>query len=253
MREYVGDDAWNAAPRRPRASTRGGAPTSAWHCVEVVRPLAWSAPRSCRRGAPWAAACAPARGRRRARPRRRRPGAAALPFRRLDRKRLRVAAQPGRAGIASTDRARRPASSACRWWRRGPSAPGRNRRHARPATRFSARPRIRAFAAGSSSSTANSRATTRSMLPSTGAALRAERDRRDGGRRVGADPRKRASARSRSAGNIRHGARSPPWRRRAGCGRGRSSRARPTAAARRRAAPRPAPRTFGQRAMKRAK
>ena len=52
--------------------------------------------------------------------------------------------------------------------------------------------RMRGLAAGSSSSTANSRAITRSILPSTGLARLVERDRRDRGRRVGADAGERA-------------------------------------------------------------
>ena len=50
---------------------------------------------------------------------------------------------------------------------------------------------ISGLAAGNSSSTANSRVTTRSTLPSTGTALRIEGDRRDRGRGIAPDPRQR--------------------------------------------------------------
>ncbi len=85
---------------------------------------------------------------------------------------------------------------------------------------------------------ANSRATTRSTLPSTGTtgwpkAIAA--DRRGG---IGADARQRPQRLRRLAGSRR--APRPPGRRRAGCGRGRSSRARPIP-------PSPPPPARGQR------
>ena len=201
------------------------------------------------------AACAPARDRRRAPPRTpRRAAACPSRFGALRGKRLRIAAPRAPRRRPSTDRARRPASSACRWWRRGPSSPARSRRPRVRHPALCASRRISGLAAGSSSSTANSRAITRSTLPST--AHRAARRRRS----PRSPPRCRRRCRAARAElglGRRETAAVPrdhrPARRRAGCARARSSRARPKPAARRRAAPPPAPRTSGQRARKRAK
>ena len=71
-------------------------------------------------------------------------------------------------GMARTrGRARRRASSACRWWRRDPSAPRRTRRRGRAGRAAAACRGSPAFAAGSGASMAKSRAITRSTLPST--------------------------------------------------------------------------------------
>ena len=87
--------------------------------------------------------------------------------------------------------------------------------------------RISGLAPGSSSSTAKSRAITRSILPSTGAGALVECDRGDRGGRIGADAGQRAQAPPRSRETCRRAARPRPARRHAGCARARSSRAPP--------------------------
>ncbi len=64
----------------------------------------------------------------------------------------------------------RTAASACRWWRRGPSGPGRGRRRAAPASALRQAPQLRLRRGQRRLRRANRRATTRSMLPSTGVA-----------------------------------------------------------------------------------
>ena len=69
---------------------------------------------------------------------------------------------------------------------------------------------LAAWPPAAASSTAKSRAITRSILPSTGDRRRVERDRRDRGRRVGADARQRAQL-GFGCGKC------PPWRSTTAC------------------------------------
>ena len=191
--------------------------------------------RSCCRADPFPGAGAAARGRRRAARRRPRRGAAGLRASapcagRSPARRARARRKP-----RSTDTARRPASSASRC-----VAPRSISACAKSPVRCggisdAASRLMTGFAAGNSSSTANSRVTTRSTLPSTGTAGRIEGDRADRRRGVVADAGQRAQRFEVVAEIRRRAVRPPRARRRAGCGRARNSRARPRRAARRRA------------------
>ena len=123
MREGVRDHAERTMPFR--FQRRGGERAGV---VEVARPFAWSALRSCRRAIPSRRACAAGCIRRRA-PRRTPRRAAA----RRSSSSPCAGNSPDRRARAprtarSTGTARRPASSACRWWRRDPSWLARSRR-----------------------------------------------------------------------------------------------------------------------------
>ncbi len=107
---------------------------------------------------------------------------------------------------------------------------------------------ISGLACGNTSSTANNRDTTRSILPSTGMVCRPNAIAAIAAAVYGADPRQLAQAffsvRKNAAMVTQH--REP--RRHAGCARGNSSRARPTSAAHRPATRCPSAATSGHRA-----
>ena len=172
---------------------------------------------------------------------------------RLDRIARGIAARRRRRKGARAGSGRNRGCAACRSSRRGPSSPGRSRRRLRPGVIASASARIRGRAAGSGSSTANSRATTRSTLAVDHHRPPAEGDRGDRGGGIGADAGQLAQRRLVRPGSGRHARRPPSGRRRAGCGRGHNSRAPP----RRPSPPRPAAAasasTVGQRRVKASK
>ena len=132
MREHVRHDARQPSPFRLRARQprrvveRASASKSCDHSVVGTSVMPPSSPLG---GRERTSTKPSARRTTNAAPRRSLPSR----FGRLAREGLRIAALARRARRPSTGRARRPASSACRWWRRGPSAPARNRRCARPA------------------------------------------------------------------------------------------------------------------------
>ena len=198
---------WATAPGSRRQFARSGASASARAARRNRASTRWSALRSCRRAGRSPAACERARTRRRARPRRpRRARSLPVALRRPARKALGVAALPRGAWPAPRAERRRPASWACRWWRRDPSWLARSRRCARPASAPPPAGGSRGFACRRSSSTAIEPrdhpldiAVDRRRAP-------AEGDRRDRGGRIGADAR--ASARSSSS----VGGKQPPWR-----------------------------------------
>ncbi len=211
-----------------RRASRGAAATAS-SSVEVVRPLrcrhlGHAAEQALRRprahqhepvGAPHHEGCAAAQP--------------PFPLRRLERK-----ASPDRRARAprtapSTGRARRPVSSACRWWRRGPSAPARSRRCARPGPLPAVNARISGLAAGSSRSTCEQPRHHPLDIAVDRRSRRIERDRRDRRRGVGADAGQRGKLGLACRKLSAMDARPPPWRRHADCGRARNSRARPTA------------------------
>ena len=166
MREGVRHHAGQAAPLPPSAAHR--AVPSRHRTSRAIRS---SALRSCRRAALLRGACAAGCGRPRATRRTRHRAATRRSSSRLARKALLIAARARRAG-ALHGQITQAGASACRSWRRDPSSPGRSRRRGAAASVLAASARMRGFAPGSSSSTANSRAITRSILPSTGLACR---------------------------------------------------------------------------------
>ena len=158
------------------------------------RASRWSAAPACRPAGPWAGG-GPAPPRRRGSAHRpRHGGAGARPWRcGADRSPARRWPAPRSAPPPGSGR--RAAPWAGRPWRPGPSAPAPSRRAGRrgpgsPASRFSS-----GLASGSGVSTANSRAITRSTLPSTTLVGLVEGDRGDGGGGVGAEAGQGAQAR----------------------------------------------------------
>ena len=152
---------------------------------------------ACRRAGPWAGG-GPAPPRRRARQRHRRRrsacGRSALAILRGKVSGAPVAAARRRPR-PQRDSGRRAATWAGRGWRPGPSAPGpsrpgRSSARGSPARRFSS-----GLASGSGASTANSRAITRSTLPSTTLVGLVEGDRGHRGGGIGADARQGPQAR----------------------------------------------------------
>ena len=170
MGEHVRHHAGQRPPTRlhARQPRRGGERVA---LLEVAGSTRWSAPRSCRRAAPWAGASAGARTHLReettkAAPRRRRPAAfGALRGNVSDRRanaprNAPIHGQSTQAGFFGVQMVAPRSISACA------KSPARADGH-QALRRGAGCP---ALAAGNSSSTANSRATTRSTLPSTAAA-----------------------------------------------------------------------------------
>ena len=221
--------------------------------IEVVRPVASSAPRSCRRAGPSAGACAPARSRRRAAPRRPRRGAAcpsvfgALRGKVSASPRARAAqgsiqGQSAQAGFFGVQMVAPRSISACA------KSPRRCARQQRLRERADVRLGRRQFAPRPQRA-ARSPARHCRRPPPPARRTQSPRSPPRCRRRCRAAPR----APLRVAGKSPPWRRPPPWRRHAGCGRGRSSRARPRACSTSSSGAAASACTSGQRARKRAK
>ena len=145
------------------------------------------------------------------------------------------AREPG--SLRSMDTRRRPAFSACRWWRRGPSAPGRNRR---PAIAETIRaPAVVTLPSHPAADRQRQRAAQRPVRCCRPRDLSAHRMRsRQSPRRCSRRCREARVGPLRPPEIRRHAVRPPRARRRADCGRGHNSRALPRPSGCHRAAPR---------------
>ena len=180
---------------RPPCSLHGREGQAPRRCPTASAAIPCRAVRSCRRAARRAGVGATARCRPRRSARSARHAAAAAPASLPCVATWQRCRRAGRHNPTSKGTARRPASPVCTPWRQDRTAPERSRT-ASPALpdrspSRAARSRNSGFALGSCSSTANSRATTRSTLPSTGTAGTPNAIAADRRRGVIADPRQR--------------------------------------------------------------